>query len=270
MLLVNNIPFYNRLPGNLLGMCYFKLNISMKKLFIPVLAVCMFTTNVTTQAQTSEKMKTTKKVEKTTEKAKEKATETDRFSYSYGVLLGASLKQQGLTIEDINTDDFLEGLKALLKDEKTKIDVATAQNEVNAKIQAMMAKKSEGTLTAGKAYMEKNAKKEGVKTTASGIQYEILKKGDGDKPTASSKVTTHYHGTFIDGKVFDSSVDRGQPATFPVNGVIQGWQEILPMMATGAKWRVTIPSHLAYGTQERGSIPANSTLIFEIELFSIQ
>lgn len=238
----------------------------MKKLFIPVLAVCMFATSISTQAQNSEKLKASKKTEKTTEKV----TETDRFSYSYGVLLGAALKKQGLSIDDINTDDFVEGLKALLQGQKTKIDEPTAQNEVNAKIQEMIAKKSETTLAAGKAYMEKNAKKEGVKTIASGIQYEILKKGEGAKPLASSKVTTHYHGTFIDGKVFDSSVERGQPATFPVNGVIQGWQEILPMMSMGGKWRVTIPAHLAYGAQERGSIPANSTLIFEIELLSIQ
>lgn len=238
----------------------------MKKLFIPVLAVCMFATSISTQAQNSEKLKASKKTEKTTEKA----TEIDRFSYSYGVLLGSALKKQGLSIDDINTDDFVEGLKALLQGQKTKIDESTAQNEVNAKIQGMMAKKSEATLAAGKAYMAKNAKKEGIKTTASGIQYEILKKGEGAKPLASSKVTTHYHGTFIDGKVFDSSVERGQPATFPVNGVIQGWQEILPMMSMGGKWRVTIPAHLAYGAQERGSIPANSTLIFEIELLGIQ
>ncbi|MCP4441495.1 MAG: FKBP-type peptidyl-prolyl cis-trans isomerase [Aureispira sp.] len=240
----------------------------MKKLFIPVLAVCLLATSFTTQAQNSDKLKAGK-VEKTTATDKVEK-DVDRFSYGYGVLLATSLKQQGLTLKDINTDDFIEGLKAVMEGQTPKVDVATAQNEVNAKIQAMMAKKGEVNLKAGQLYMEKNAKKKGVKQTASGIQYEIMKAGEGAKPTATSKVTTHYHGTLIDGTVFDSSVDRGQPATFPVNGVIKGWQEILPMMPIGSKWRVTIPAHLAYGNRGQGSIKANSTLIFEIELISIQ
>jgi FKBP-type peptidyl-prolyl cis-trans isomerase FklB len=121
-----------------------------------------------------------------------------------------------------------------------------------------------------KKWFDDNAKKnKNIKTIASGLQYEILKKGDGAMPTASSKVTTHYHGTLINGKVFDSSVERNSPATFPVNGVIKGWQEILVMMPVGSKWKVYIPSVLAYGDKPVGSIPANSILIFEIELISI-
>ena len=119
--------------------------------------------------------------------------------------------------------------------------------------------------------MEANAKKEGVKTLPNGMQYLILKEGTGPKPSDTSRVTTHYHGTLIDGTVFDSSVDRGQPATFPVNGVIKGWQLALPMMPTGSKWRLFIPSDLAYGSRGAGEkIGPNATLIFDVELLKIE
>jgi FKBP-type peptidyl-prolyl cis-trans isomerase FklB len=121
-----------------------------------------------------------------------------------------------------------------------------------------------------KAYMEENAKKDGVVTTDSGLQYEILKEGDGATPKATDKVIAHYEGTLIDGTVFDSSIERGEPATFPVNGVIQGWQEVLQMMKEGGKWRVVIPGNLAYGPQGAGEmIGPNETLIFDIELIAI-
>jgi FKBP-type peptidyl-prolyl cis-trans isomerase FklB len=108
-----------------------------------------------------------------------------------------------------------------------------------------------------------------VTTTESGLQYEVIVAGDGAMPTLSDTVTTHYHGTLIDGEVFDSSVDRGEPASFPVNGVISGWTEALQLMPVGSKWRLYVPADLAYGPQQRGSIPANSTLIFEVELLEI-
>lgn len=121
-----------------------------------------------------------------------------------------------------------------------------------------------------KAYMEENAKKDGVVTTDSGLQYEILEEGDGATPKATDKVIAHYEGTLIDGTVFDSSIERGEPATFPVNGVIQGWQEVLQMMKEGGKWRVVIPGNLAYGPQGAGEmIGPNETLIFDIELIAI-
>ena len=121
-----------------------------------------------------------------------------------------------------------------------------------------------------KAYMEENAKKDGVVTTDSGLQYEIIEAGDGATPTASDRVIAHYEGTLLDGTVFDSSIQRGEPATFPVNGVIQGWQEALQMMKEGAKWRVVIPGNLAYGPQGAGEmIGPNETLIFDIELIAI-
>ena len=121
-----------------------------------------------------------------------------------------------------------------------------------------------------KAYMAENAKKDGVVTTDSGLQYEILEEGDGATPKATDKVIAHYEGTLIDGTVFDSSIQRGEPATFPVNGVIQGWQEVLQMMKEGGKWRVVIPGNLAYGPQGAGEmIGPNETLIFDIELIAI-
>lgn len=135
--------------------------------------------------------------------------------------------------------------------------------------EASLAKGSENLL-AGNAFLAENGAREGVTTTDSGLQYEIMTAGDGTKPTISDTVTTHYHGTFIDGNVFDSSVQRGQPASFPVSGVISGWTEALQLMPVGSKWKLFVPSDLAYGPQDRGSIPPNSTLIFEVELLSIQ
>jgi FKBP-type peptidyl-prolyl cis-trans isomerase FklB len=131
--------------------------------------------------------------------------------------------------------------------------------------------KHAGNLEAGKKFLEENAKKPGVKTTASGLQYEVLKDGSGAKPTLQSKVKVHYHGTLIDGKVFDSSVNRGEPITFPLNGVIQGWQEGVQLMPVGSKYRFYIPYNLAYGERGAGAnIPPYSALIFDVELLAIE
>lgn len=125
-------------------------------------------------------------------------------------------------------------------------------------------------LEKGKKFLEDNGKRKGVITLPSGLQYEILKEGNGPKPTATDKVTTHYHGTTIDGKVFDSSVERGQPAQFGVNQVIPGWTEALQLMPVGSKWKLFIPSNLAYGESGAGgAIGPNETLVFEVELISI-
>jgi len=126
-------------------------------------------------------------------------------------------------------------------------------------------------LTNGQEFLKKNTEKEGIVTTASGLQYEILQEGEGDQPTLASKVTTHYHGTLVDGTVFDSSVERGQPATFGVSQVIKGWQEGIPLMSAGAKYRFYIPQELAYGMRSpSSSIPPGSMLIFEVELLSFK
>ena len=125
-------------------------------------------------------------------------------------------------------------------------------------------------LEAGRAFLQENGMRANVVTTASGLQYEVLVPGEGDSPSAADTVTTHYHGTLINGRVFDSSVQRGEPIAFPVNRVIQGWQEALPMMQVGAKWKLYIPSDLAYGASGMGDIGPNETLIFEVELLDFQ
>lgn len=129
--------------------------------------------------------------------------------------------------------------------------------------------RNEKMLEEGKAFLAENAKREEVTELESGLQYEVLKEGDGPKPSAADNVTCHYHGTLIDGTVFDSSVQRGQPASFPLNMVISGWTEALQLMPTGSKWRLYLPPHLAYGDRQAGAhIKPNSTLIFEVELLS--
>ncbi len=156
-------------------------------------------------------------------------------------------------------------------------ELAVSGEKINAAFQALQSKmqdeqaKQAKTLAAdGEAFLAENAKKPGITVTDSGLQYEVLASGDGDKPSLSSKVKTHYHGTLISGKVFDSSVDRGQPAEFPVDGVIAGWTEALQMMPVGSKWRLFVPYQLAYGERGAGgAIGPYSALIFEVELLEI-
>ena len=154
-------------------------------------------------------------------------------------------------------------------------ELAISEEEANVILQEyfqnLANKALEANSEAGKAFLAENAKREEVTTTASGLQYEVLLEGEGDSPKATDEVTVHYHGTLIDGSVFDSSVERGQPATFPVNGVIPGWIEALQLMKPGAKYKLFIPSDLAYGERGAGQmIGPNSTLIFEVELISIK
>lgn len=130
--------------------------------------------------------------------------------------------------------------------------------------------KNEARMLEGLKFLNQNGKKEGVVTLFSGLQYEVLEEGEGKSPKLNSQVTTHYHGTFINGEVFDSSVDRGSPATFPVNGVIKGWTEALQLMKVGSKWRLYIPYHIAYGESGSGTIKPFSMLIFEVELLEIR
>lgn len=192
--------------------------------------------------------------------------DVDKFSYSYGTLLGKSFDMQGISWDDINKEDFMKGIEHAMKKQELLFSEQEAQAAVQGKINELQSKKGDVRREEEKAFFAENGKKKEIITTASGLQYEILTEGDGAKPTKQNKVTCHYHGTLLDGTIFDSSVDRGQPATFPVTGVIQGWQEVLPMMPKGSKWRVYIPFDLAYGARNAGKIPAYSTLIFEIEL----
>ena len=195
------------------------------------------------------------------------SNEIDSVSYSLGVNIGENIKTQ---FEDIKIDNFLTGLKEVIDGTEPKINndqaLMVIQNYFTKKQSAM----SEEKIDEGRKFLEENSKKEGVITLASGLQYEVITNGSGDKPKLEDNVTTHYHGTLIDGTVFDSSVDRGEPASFSVGGVIKGWTEALQLMSVGSKWKLYVPYDLAYG--ERGAGPQigpYSTLIFEVELLSI-
>lgn len=198
-----------------------------------------------------------------------------KASYSYGVDVANRLKQQGIEL-DVNAlnagiADAYNGVELAMSDE----DRLQAKTEFQAKLRDVIAKKqaetSTANLAAGTAFLAENAKKDGVITTESGLQYKIITTGDGEQPTASDTVTTHYSGTLIDGREFDSSIARGKPASFPVKGVIKGWTEALQLMHVGDKWQLFIPSELAYGATKRSElIEANSTLIFELELLGIK
>jgi len=237
----------------------------MKKSFLFVTFMAMMT--LACQGQAGEK------ISLDTDKAKE--------SYSIGYSIGEDFKQQGLEVDAKvlakGLADALDNATAMLSEEERMAVFSDLQKRMMEKQQAMAAEKEkeraaqgEKNLTEGKAFLEENAKKEGVVTLKSGLQYQVITEGKGAPPTTKDNVTVHYHGTLIDGTVFDSSVERGEPATFPVAGVIPGWVEALPLMKPGAKWKLFIPADLAYG--ERGAGPVigpNAVLVFEVELLGI-
>ena len=200
----------------------------------------------------------------------------DSLSYSIGVLFGTTLKQQGFT--KISAPDVVEALEAIFADKKTSISIKDASDiyskaaQENAiKAEAENAKLAGPIKEEGEAFLLANSKNPGVTTLPSGLQYEVIKMGTGPKPTASSTVKTHYHGTLINGKVFDSSVERNEPISFPLNGVIKGWTEGLQLMPVGSKFRFFIPYSLAYGERGAGAdIKPFSALIFEVELLGIE
>ncbi len=192
----------------------------------------------------------------------------DKFSYSIGLGLGQNLKSMGL--EELSTEDFAQAIKDIFEGNEPKISHQEAQTIVQAYFAELQAKKSEESLAAEANFFAENTTKEGVITLESGLQYEVITPAEGDKPSATDQVKCHYEGTLLDGTLFDSSVKRGEPATFGVNQVIPGWVEALQLMAPGAKWKLYIPSSLAYGPQGAGDIiPPNSPLIFEVELIEI-
>lgn len=199
-------------------------------------------------------------------------TDADKVSYGIGLQLAQQVK--GQSFPDFSLDALIIGLSDVFDNKPLRFpedEMQAAFSAINQQVQAAAANAAEGNKASGKAFLEENAKKEGVITTESGLQYEIITEGTGPKPSQSDMVVTHYHGSLTDGTVFDSSVDRGEPAQFPVNGVIQGWIEALQLMSVGSKWRLTIPSDLAYGDQ--GSAPViepGATLIFDIELLEIK
>ncbi len=202
-------------------------------------------------------------------------SEKDKVSYIIGREIGNNLKSQTIDVDPEilarGIKDAISGAKPIMTEEEMKEVMTAFQKEVMAKRQELTKQLGEKNKKEGEAFLAENKTKEGVKTLPSGLQYKVIKAGTGKKPKAADTVTTQYRGTLTDGTEFDSSYSRGQPATFPVNGVIPGWTEALQLMEEGAKWQVFVPSNLAYG--ERGAGPRigpNATLIFEIELISVQ
>lgn len=193
----------------------------------------------------------------------------DSVSYSLGLLVAGNLQSQGF--DNLHAESLAQGMADVLGSGQTKWDAQTANQIIQDYVENKERSKYTEVVAAAEAFFTENAKKDGIQTTASGLQYEILQKGDGPSPKLTDKVTTHYHGTLLNGEVFDSSVDRGQPASFPVNGVISGWTEALQMMKVGDKWRLYVPAELAYGSRGAGAkIGPFTPLIFEVELLSIQ
>lgn len=200
----------------------------------------------------------------------------DQLSYALGLGIGHQLLQ--MNAEGLNIDDFAQAIKDVMTGGKLKMKEAEAQQmvqqffaEQEALQQAANAEKGKAAKAEGEQFLAENAKKEGVKTTASGLQYQVLRDGKGKQPKATDQVECHYEGTLIDGTKFDSSYDRGQTATFPLNQVIAGWTEGLQLMHEGAKYRFFIPYQLAYGERGAGaSIPPYAALIFDVELVAVK
>lgn len=192
----------------------------------------------------------------------------EKISYALGISLGANLKNNGF--ESLDYEKLALGMQDLMDGKSLKMSIQEAQTIINQYFQQIQEKAHAATIEAGKAFLAENAKRPEIITTASGLQYEVLNEGKGEKPAASDRVEVHYHGTLLTGEVFDSSVNRGEPATFGVTQVISGWVEALQLMPVGSKWKLYIPSDLAYGAQGAGqSIGPHTTLIFEVELLAI-
>ncbi|MEB5934726.1 FKBP-type peptidyl-prolyl cis-trans isomerase [Pseudomonas mosselii] len=198
------------------------------------------------------------------------STDESRVSYGIGRQLGGQLRDN--PPPGVNLNAIVAGLTDAFNGADSRVseqDLSAAFKVIREVMQAEAAAKAEAAAAAGKEFLAENAKREGIVTLASGLQYEVLTAGEGAKPSREDSVRTHYHGTLIDGTVFDSSYDRGQPAEFPVGGVIAGWTEALQLMNAGSKWRLYVPSELAYGAQGVGSIPPHSTLVFDVELLDV-
>lgn len=200
----------------------------------------------------------------------------DKLSYALGIGIGSQLA--GMGAKELNIDDFAQAIKDVISGSKLKVDNAEAQTlvqnffqEQEAKQQAAAAEAGKVAKAAGEAFLAENGKKDGVVTLPSGLQYQVLKEGDGKKPSATDQVVCHYEGTLIDGTVFDSSYQRNQPATFGLNQVIAGWTEGVQLMQEGAKYRFFIPYNLAYGERGAGAqIPPFAALVFDVELIEVK
>jgi FKBP-type peptidyl-prolyl cis-trans isomerase FklB len=206
--------------------------------------------------------------------APELKTDKDKFSYALGMNFGENFRKQGLDMDPaVFAKAFAEAFstgKTAMTEEDMKTVLTAAAQEIRKKQAAVQAEKAEQSQKEGEKFLADNKAKDGVVTLPSGLQYKILKPGTGEKPTADDTVICNYKGTLINGTEFDASEKHGGPATFPVKGVIAGWTEALQLMPVGSKWQLFVPSNLAYGAQGPGDIGPNATLIFEVELVSIQ
>lgn len=198
------------------------------------------------------------------------STDESRVSYGIGRQLGGQLRDN--PPPGVNLEAILAGLTDAFNGADSRVseaDLSASFKVIREVMQAEAAAKAEAAAAEGKAFLVENARRDGITTLASGLQFEVLTAGSGAKPSREDNVRTHYHGTLIDGTVFDSSYERGQPAEFPVGGVIAGWTEALQLMNAGSKWRLYVPSELAYGAQGVGSIPPHSVLVFDVELLDV-
>lgn len=192
----------------------------------------------------------------------------DKFSYGLGMGIGQNLLSMG--VKEMSIEDFVKGIKDILSGNNTGMTHAEAQKVVNEHFRKLSEEAYAVNKAAGEKFLAENAKKQGVVALPSGLQYEVIKEGNGKKPSATDRVQCHYEGTLIDGTVFDSSIKRGEPAVFGVNQVIRGWVEALQLMKEGAKWRLYIPYNMAYGENGAGEmIPPYSALIFDVELIKV-
>jgi FKBP-type peptidyl-prolyl cis-trans isomerase FklB len=229
----------------------------MKKLIVVALVLSIFSSMVIAQKKGTPK------------------TKKEKISYSIGVNIGKNMKTQGIDLDQgLLTQGIKDGLnssKTAMSDKDMEASMTAFQQEIMGKMQAKQKVDGEKNAKEGEAFLAANKKKEGVVTLSSGLQYKILKSGDGPKPTKDQTVKCHYRGTLIDGTEFDSSYKRGEPTEFPVGQVVKGWIEALQLMPVGSKWQLFIPSDLAYGPNGAGQmIGPNATLIFDIELVSIK
>ncbi len=192
----------------------------------------------------------------------------DKFSYAIGLGIGQNLSSMG--IQGLAVDDFAQAIRDVLEGNQTAISHNEAREIVNKYFEELEAKMSAVAIEQAKAFLEENKKRPGIVTLPSGLQYEVINEGTGKKPKATDQVRCHYEGTLVDGTLFDSSIQRGEPAVFGVNQVIPGWVEALQLMSEGAKWKLYIPSDLGYGARGAGEmIPPHSTLVFEVELLEV-
>ena len=198
-------------------------------------------------------------------------TDEQKSSYGFGLQFGQQLLRN--KFDGLDLDYVADGIKDMVEQHKLKIneaDLNAAFAAVQKKLLDKKEQQAKQIAELGRVFLAENAKRDGVQVTKSGLQYEVLEEGTGNKPASNAIIKTHYHGTFIDGTVFDSSINRGEPATFVITEVIKGWTEALQMMPEGSKWRIVVPSELAYGTDGAPpTIPGSSTLVFEIHLLQI-